>query len=30
MTGVEIDRKERNSAFLHPFDDVNVIIGHGR
>jgi len=29
ITGVEIDRKERNSAFLHPFDDVNVTIGHG-
>ena len=30
MFGVDYDKKARNSAFLHPFDDCNVLIGHGR
>eukprot|EP00112_Aurelia_sp_Birch-Aquarium-sp1_P003785 Seg1427.3 transcript_id=Seg1427.3/GoldUCD/mRNA.D3Y31 product="putative serine racemase" protein_id=Seg1427.3/GoldUCD/D3Y31 len=29
MFGVDHDKKARNSAFLHPFDDCNVLIGHG-
>ena len=30
MSAVSIDQQERQSAFLHPFDDVNVILGHAR